>query len=65
MVENKRLVEFNEQYIRLVSPENVLKRGYSLTFKNGKIVKRAAELTVGDEITIQFADGEKTGRVNK
>jgi len=64
IVENKRFVELKEQYIHLVSPENVLKRGYSLTFKNGKIVKQAAELTVDDEIVIQFADGERTGRIN-
>ncbi|MDR2385305.1 MAG: exodeoxyribonuclease VII large subunit [Tannerella sp.] len=65
ILESNRLIEFKEQYILLVSPENVLKRGYSLTFKNGKIVKRAKELTVNDEIIIKFADGEKTGIIHK
>ena len=27
------------QYIRMVSPENILKRGYTLTLKDGKIIK--------------------------
>jgi exodeoxyribonuclease VII large subunit len=65
IVENKRFIELKEQYINLVSPENVLKRGYSLTLKNGKIVKRAAELTTGDNIIIKFADGEKAGTINE
>jgi exodeoxyribonuclease VII large subunit len=65
MAEKKRFIELKEQYIHLVSPENVLKRGYSLTFKDGKIVKRAAELTADDEIIIKFADGEKTGTIRK
>ena len=57
--ENKRFIELKEQYANLVSPENVLKRGYTLTFKDGKIVKRAAELTSGNGLTVKFQDGEK------
>jgi exodeoxyribonuclease VII large subunit len=63
IAENKRFIEFKEQHVFLISPENVLKRGYSLTFKNGKIVKQASELTADDEITVTFADGEKTATV--
>ncbi|MDR0835497.1 MAG: exodeoxyribonuclease VII large subunit [Tannerella sp.] len=65
IAENNRFIELKAQYVSLVSPENVLKRGYTLTFKNGKIVKRAEELAMDDEITIKFADGEigaKAGR---
>jgi exodeoxyribonuclease VII large subunit len=40
-----------------------LKRGYTLTYKNNKIVKSAEGLTAGDAITIKFADGEKTGTI--
>ena len=62
---NKHLqhIGFNEQIIKMVSPEYVLKRGYSLTFKQGKIVKRAVDLARGDEITVKFADGEKKGTI--
>jgi exodeoxyribonuclease VII large subunit len=65
MLENKRFIELKEQYIALVSPENTLKRGYSLVFKDGKIVKQAAGLTNGDNITIKFSDGEKAGTINE
>ena len=47
-----------EQFIKMASPDYVLKRGYSLTLKNGKIVKHAAGLVADDELVICFADGE-------
>ena len=38
-------------------PERLLSRGYSITLKNGKSVKNAAELEAGDEIETRFAKG--------
>ena len=61
--ERKQSIELNEQFIRMVSPEYILKRGYTLTYKNGRIVKIARDLTAGDEITVRFVDGEKKGVV--
>ena len=61
--ERKQSIELYEQFIRMVSPEYILKRGYTLTYKYGKIVKTADDLAVGDEITIRFVDGEKKGVV--
>lgn len=51
-------LEMQEQYIRLASPEQILKRGYSLTLREGKIIKRASELRQGDKLTTRFMDGE-------
>lgn len=50
--------------IELTSPEYILKRGYSITVKDGYPVKSAAEITDGDSIHIVFADGEATAVVN-
>lgn len=53
------------RYIELVakldafSPLKTLTRGYSLTEKNGKIVKSEKDLKSGDEIEIRFIDGSK------
>ena len=58
-----RVIELNEQYIKMVSPEYILKRGYTLTLKDGKIVKHSAQLSSGDNISIKFADGEKKGKI--
>ena len=61
--ERKQVIGFNEQYIKMVSPEYILKRGYTLTFKDGKIIKHSSGLSVGDEVSIKFADGEKKGKI--
>ncbi|MDR0575518.1 MAG: exodeoxyribonuclease VII large subunit [Tannerella sp.] len=61
--EGRQVMELNEQYIRMVSPEYILKRGYTLTFKEGQIVKSAEGLSAGDEISVKFSDGEKKGKI--
>lgn len=47
-----------ERHLALISPENILKKGYTLTFKNGKVLKAASAVEAGDVITTRFADGE-------
>jgi len=56
--EKKHQLNVKEQYIELVSPENILKKGYTLTLKNNKIVKKSTEINKGEHITTLFADGE-------
>jgi exodeoxyribonuclease VII large subunit len=45
--------------LRALSPEAVLKRGYSMTTikKTGKIVRAAAQVKTGDRLITRFADG--------
>jgi exodeoxyribonuclease VII large subunit len=62
---HRRKMELEEQYIKMASPGYILTRGYTLTVKDGKIVKHAADLSAGDEISIKFADGEKKGKIMK
>ena len=56
----KRLRECDslEGKLRLLSPENVLRRGYSITLKDGKAVTRAEDLRPGDRIVNRFHHGE-------
>lgn len=56
--ERKRFLELTEQFVRLASPDYILKRGYSLALHNGKIVKHAAQLLPGQLLVNRFADGE-------
>jgi exodeoxyribonuclease VII large subunit len=46
-----------EQQVRLLDPVNVLKRGYSITYSKGKVLKDAAEAILGDEIITQLHQG--------
>ena len=54
-----------EEKTRLMDPLQVLKRGYSLTFKNGQLVKSINTLSVGDELVTQLADGKVTSKIQK
>ena len=65
LAEHKQAIELKEQYIKMVSPEYILKRGYTLIYKDSNIVKVATDLTPGDEITVRFVDGEKKGVITK
>lgn len=47
-----------EKQVGLLSPERVLKRGYSLTLKDGKAVTDSASLKKGDVLVSRFAAGE-------
>lgn len=47
-----------EKHLALASPENILKKGYTLTMKDGKVIKLSKALKKGDEVTTVFSDGE-------
>lgn len=53
-----------EKQINLISPINLLKKGYSITTINGKIVKNSSELQKGDQISTRFHDGTVDSTVN-
>jgi exodeoxyribonuclease VII large subunit len=58
-----REMELTAQFLKMASPDYVMRRGYALILKDGKIVKRAAGLSAGDEVTARFADGDRTAIV--
>ena len=58
LAEKQRFLQLQEQFVRMASPNYILRRGYSLTLREGKIIKRAEELHVGEVLTTRFMDGE-------
>jgi len=60
---NDQYIGLTEQFIKMVSPEYILKQGYSLVLKDGKIIKHAEELAKGDKITVRFDDGKVKGQI--
>ncbi|HKJ79943.1 MAG TPA: exodeoxyribonuclease VII large subunit, partial [Prolixibacteraceae bacterium] len=62
--ENERF-HLNSETVRLLTPVNVLKRGYTLTLKNGQIVTSVNQLKIGDAIETQFADGKVKSKIKK
>ncbi len=43
--------------LELLSPLSLLKRGYGVTYKAGKVVKEVRELSAGDEVKVVLSDG--------
>ena len=60
--EKKTLISFQEK-LRLIDPQNILKRGYSLTMINGKIVKSITKIKAGDLLETRLSDGTVESRV--
>ena len=58
--EERHLIETAGQYIRMVSPEHVLKRGYTLTTRQGRIITSLQSLSPDEVIETHFRDGVAT-----
>lgn len=58
LLKESRFIELQEQFIRMASPDYILKRGYSLTLRDGKILKSAKAVKSGDHLTTRFSDGD-------
>ena len=56
---------FFEQSAKYLNPENVLKKGYTLTMKEGKIIKDTSLLFPGDLMETVFAGGKILSQVKK
>jgi exodeoxyribonuclease VII, large subunit len=62
--EKKNLNQIGEK-LRLVDPQNILKRGYSLTLLNGKIVKSVDQINTGDRLETKLSNGTVESVVEK
>ena len=62
--QGKRIAAYQSD-LRLISPDRLLKRGYALIRKDGKVVGRVDELEKGNEIAVIFADREIMATVNE
>jgi exodeoxyribonuclease VII large subunit len=59
----KAEIENLQRALVILSPDNVLSRGYTITLRNGRIIKKSIELNGGDLIDTRFSDGNITSRV--
>ena len=58
-----RLTSYQDR-LRALSPRRVMERGYCLVRRaDGTLLRVAAELVVGDRVTVEFARGEADARV--
>ena len=61
LIKHQNTLQQFQTKIELLHPENILKRGYSITMKNGKAIRRADEVSEGEIIiTKLFSDEVKS-----
>lgn len=64
--EKKNRLETAILALKKLSPNNVLKRGYSITTdEEGEVIKSIESLNIGDNLNILFADGSANCKVNQ
>jgi exodeoxyribonuclease VII large subunit len=52
-----------ENSLKILDPGNVLKRGYTITSLDGKIIKKHDQLKKDDMINTRFSDGSVSSKV--
>ena len=65
MNESGALIEAYNNALNILNPEKVLKRGYSITSINGRIILDSEELSTGDIIETHFSKGSAESKVTK
>ena len=65
MLSHMHYIENKEQFINMVSPDNILKRGYTLTLKDMRFVTSVNDLKVGDKIKTVFIDGSSESEITE
>jgi len=65
-IENRKIRTAGlENSLNILNPENVLKRGYTITTKKGIIIRSTGLVAVDDIIDTRFSDGEIKSKVLK
>ncbi|TLX72326.1 exodeoxyribonuclease VII large subunit [Labilibacter sediminis] len=64
MSHHQSQLQFFSKTNELLDPQNILKKGYSITYKNGKVVKSLHDVKSGDVISTQLKDGTIDSTVN-
>ena len=51
--------------LELINPLKVLGRGYSVTYKDDKIISSVKDLKVNDKLRIKLSDGEVVSKIEE
>ena len=57
-IDKARYIKMLREHLEALNPKAVLKRGYSIVYKeNGRVVSKASDVNTGEKINIQTGDG--------
>jgi len=60
LVNKKGYLGHYDSVIKLLSPDNILKRGFAIIYKEGKVMVNSKNINSGDNITIELYNSEIT-----
>jgi len=63
IVGQKHRLELLNARLQLLNPENILRRGYSITMVNGQTLRSVQQVHAGDTLRTILADGEVSSEV--
>lgn len=71
LIINQRINDYNKIFNHLIekctilNPLNIIKKGYTIVYKDNEIVYNVKELDINDQINIKFSDGVATATIDK
>lgn len=63
ILDKKNRLDFLSRTIKNLNPENLLARGFSIIFKDGKVIKDVQKLTAGEIIDIKLSKGRVKSKI--
>ena len=65
LMKKQHQIKLLEKQLELLSPDNILKRGYSITYYNGKAITEASNLNVGVKLKTELYKGKLNVKIEK
>ena len=63
--DKKNTIDTLKLKIELLNPDNILDKGYSIVYKDGKVIKDVKDLDINDKITTKFKNGSVISEVRE
>lgn len=65
LLNSSNLVDMHKKALVILDPDNILRRGFTITMVNGKAVRSSLLVETGDMLETRFHDGEVKSRVTR
>jgi exodeoxyribonuclease VII large subunit len=63
LLNEERKLEIFKNTVEHSDPVNILKKGYSITYKDGELIKSTKQLSNEDELTTKFYEGQAKSKI--
>lgn len=65
LLNEKQKLEIFKNTVEHSDPTHILKKGYSITYKDGELIKSAKQLSNKDELTTKFYEGQARSKITE